>query len=433
MTKVIEVSDQAEPLPKWYNLPPEPEIDPDKPIFDRGESSRKEPMSLAELEAAVIPKFLASQRKTKLAPVVVYTPEMHRQMDSKYYSGRPRSTGSETRRRSVNSLGRLVGEHGAHKVQGAYGAFKDASADDPVPIFQPAPEVAMGYCHWCNRAIRKAGTRAGTKFCPDKPACARAYRYREGQRNEFNKAFKDYWETAKGKAEAVLQADARHAAAVEMTASARRCGIEADFFATSAGVVARSDAQLPPARFKAMFKIDHPEYGAWPAGEALDVQISDVPELGATLYAFSFPMQQEGAIGKVRSMDVMFLGDPGPDGYWGDDYLPPEQAAAKARRKAEDAAEFERWKAGYARRERARAERKARGGPGTTSAREAHQEERMRNLVARPDHDVIIREFEEAKDWGGLRDFYQAKRQQKPQKQIGRDNPHKDQSKQRVS
>jgi hypothetical protein len=395
MTKVIDVSeDEPQPrFPKTLTLP----ASDDRSVFDTGRISDVEPMTLVELEAAVIPKFVASQRKTKLAPVVVYTPEMHRELDSKYYSGRPRSTGSETRRRSVNSLGRVVGEHGAHKVQGAYGAFKDAPADAPVPTFQPAPETTMGYCHWCNKAIRKAGTRPDTKFCPDQPACARAYRYREAQRNEFNKAFNDYWETAQGKAEAVLQADARHAAAVEMTASARRCGIEADFFATSAGVVARSDTPLPPARFRALFKIDHPKYGAMSAGQLLDVQISDVPELGAVLYAFNFPLQREGAIGKLRWMEVMFLGDTGTD--WGDGYLTLEQIEAEAHRKAEDAAEFKQWKAGWARRERARARRKARGGPGSTSAREAHAEERLRNLLARPDHDQIIRDFEEAKDW----------------------------------
>ena len=62
-TKVIDIPED------------EPETDLDNPIFDRGESTRKEPMTLAQLEAAVIPKFLASQRKTKLKPVVVYTCE----------------------------------------------------------------------------------------------------------------------------------------------------------------------------------------------------------------------------------------------------------------------------------------------------------------------------------------------------------------------
>jgi hypothetical protein len=409
MTKLIDVSED-EPQPRFPKTPTLPASD-DRSVFDTGRISEVEPMSLAELEVAVIPKFLASQRKTKLAPVVVYTPEMHRQMDSKYYSGRPRSTGSETRRRSVNSLGRLVGDHGAHKIQGAYGKLKDDAPDASVPTFQPAPEVALGYCHFCGGAIPRSGPnrrRADAKFCSD--AHSKAFRRREEQRNEFNKAFKDYWETAKGKAEAVLQADARHAAAVEMTASAKRVGIDADFFATSAGVMARADTPLPPARFRAMSKIDHPKYGAMAAGTPLDVQISDVPELGAVLYAFSFPMQQEGAIGKLRWMEVMFLGDTGTDGDFGDDYLTPEQEASKARRKADADAEFERWKAGHARRERARAERKARGGPGTTSAREAHQEERMKNLLARPDHDVIIAEFEEAKDWWGLREFYQARK-----------------------
>ena len=410
MTKLIDVpEDEPQPrFPKTLTLP----ASDDRSVFDTGRISEIEPMSLAELEAAVIPKFLASQRKTKLAPVVVYTPEMHRQLDSKYYSGRPRSTGSETRRRSVNSLGRLVGDHGAHKIQGAYGKPKDAPADHPVPTFQPAPEVALGYCHWCKKAIPKTGPnrrRAGALFCSD--AHSKAFRRREEQRNEFNKAFKDYWETAQGKAEALLQADAHHAAAVEMTASAKRVGIDAEFFATSAGVVARSDSPLPPARFKAMFKIDDPKYGALAAGTPLDVLISDVPELGATLYAFSFPTQQDGAIGKVRWTEVRFLGDTGTDDWlWSDGFLTPEQEVTQARRKAEGDAEFERWKAGHARRERARAERKARGGPGTTSAREAHQEERMKNLLARPDHDVIIAEFEEAKDWCGLREFYQARK-----------------------
>jgi hypothetical protein len=401
MTKVIEVFDQAEP-----------EIDPDQPIFDRGESSRKEPMSLAELEAAVIPKFLASQRKTKLAPVVIYTPEMHRELDSKYYHGRPRSTGSETRRRSVNSLGRLVGEHGAHKIQGAYGKLKDDAPDAPVPTFQPAPEAALGYCLECNKAIPKTGPnrrRAGSKYCSD--AHARAFLRREEQRNEFNKAFKDYWETAQGKAEAVLQADARHVAVIEMQESAKRVGIEgAAFFATPTGVMARADSPFPPIRVMAQSKAEYDRHSLKIAQLPLDVQTSDIPDLGGTLYTFRFPSRPPVAVGNMRGLSVMFLGDTGPDGDWGDDYLTPEQEATKARRKAEDDAESERWKAGRARRECARAQRKARGGPGTTSSRQAHQEERMRNLVARPDHDVIIREFEEAKDWGGLREFYQARK-----------------------
>jgi hypothetical protein len=416
LTKVIDVSDEAEPLPKWHEFSsPEPEIDPDKPIFDRGEGAWREPMSLAQLEAAVIPAFQAQQKKVKLAPVVVYTPEMHRRMDSQYYSGRPRSTGSETRRRSVNSLGRLVGDHGAHRIQGAYGKLKDDTPDAPVPTFQPAPEVALGYCHECNKAIPRSGPnrrRADAKFCSE--AHSKAFRRREEQRQEFNRAFKDYWETVAGKAEAILQADARHAAVIEMQESAARAGIEgAEFFATPTGIIARAASPLPPIRIMALSKSAPDRHGPMMVEQPIEVQTSDVPDLGATLYTFSFPMQQPGAIGAARSLSVGFLGDPGTG--FNDGYPTQEQQETidgeRAKNAAENAKWMREWRAGAARRERARAERIARGGPGSTSARQAHAEERMKNLLARPDHNQIIKEFEEAKDWDGLREFYAAKRQ----------------------
>ena len=410
------------PLDEAFSRPREPEIDPDKPIFDHGDGARKEPMSLAQLEAAVIPVFQAQQRKYKPKPIKYESPEdydarvreEHRVEDARYYQGRPRSTGSETQRRSVNRLGRAVADCGAHKIQGAYGKLKDDTPDAPVPTYMPAPEQTAGYCLECNKTIPLRGPRRmrpDAKFCSE--AHSKAFRRREAQRNEFNKAFKDYWETAAGKAEAILQADARHVAAVEMTASARRCGIDAEFFATPTGVVARSDTPLPPARFGAMFKIDHPCYGAWTAEQPLDVQIFEVPELGAVRYAFSFPSRPPEAIGAVRSVEVRFLGDPGTGRD--DGYLTAEQEEAETRRTTE----FETWyaqkerdrKARATRWERAQAERIARGDlTGTTSAREAHHEERMKNLLARPDHDVIIKEFEEAKDWDGLREFYLARR-----------------------
>lgn len=424
MTKLIEVSDEAEPLPKGYGFPsPEPEIDPDKPIFDRGDSVRKDPMTLAQLEAAVIPKFQAQQRKYKPAPIKYESPEdydarvreEHRVADVRYYQGRPRSTGSETQRRSVNLLGRAVGEHGAHKIQGAYGKLKDDTPDAPLPTFQPAPEETAGYCRYCNKAIQYRGPRAkraDSEFCNE--AHSKAWRRREAQRNEFNKLFNDYWETAAGKAEAILQADARHVAVNEMMASAKRAGIEgAEFFATPAGVVARSDSPLPPVRIEKMFRKEHAQYGWIWVRERLDAQISDVPELRATLYAFSFPSRLPGAIGKFASLEVTFLGDPGilceRNGY-----LTPEQEEAAARDKAEAEAMSQWWGAECrrrnAKRDAAQAARIARGDlTGTTSAREAHAEERMKNLLARPDHDQIIKEFEEAKDWWGLREFYAAK------------------------
>jgi hypothetical protein len=433
MTKVIDIPDDE---------PEKPE--PEKPVFDTGDGARKEPMSLAQLEAAVIPAFQAQQRKYKPKPIKYEyeSPEdydarvrqEHRIEDSRYYQGRPRATGSETRRRSVNRLGRLVGEHGAHKIQGAYGAFKDAPVDEPTPTFQPAPETTMGYCHFCNRTIGP-GMKAGSKFCSD--AHRIAFHRQEDHRHEFNKLFKDYWETAAGKAEAVLQADARHVAAIEMKESAERAGIEAEFFATPTGVMVRSDKPLPPIRFKVLSTIDHPKYGAFPAEQPLEVQTSDVPELGATLYTFSFPMHLPGHIGKMVGLEASFLGDPGiyekRNGY-----LTLEQEEAESREKVQaDAAylQFERDQdARAARRERAQAERIARGDlTGTTSARDTHQEERMRNLLARPDHDVIIAEFEEAKNWYGLKEFYRARRRQELKNSRVTDSGNKSQLKQRVS
>jgi hypothetical protein len=435
MTKIIDVSDKTEPLPSWYNLPlSEPDIDPDKPVFDTGDGARKEPMTLVELEAAVIPAFQAQQRKYKPKPIKYESPEdydarvreEHRVENARYYQGRPRPTGSETQRRSVNRLGRLVGEHGAHKIQGAYGAFKDAPTDTPAPTFQPPPEETAGYCGYCNKAIQYRGPRAmraDAKFCsvPHRDA----FRYREAQRTKFNKLFNDYWETAAGKAEAILQADARHVAVVEMVASAKRAGIEAEFFATPTGVMARSDNPLPPIRAIALsnaepYRIRADRYGRdlWDrrvAEQSIEVQTSEVPELGAILYTFSFPALQPGAIGKARWLSVGFLGDPGTG--WNDGYPTQEQQEAidseRAKNAAENAKWQREWRARAARRERAQAERIARGDlTGTTSARDAHAEEKMRNLLARSDRDVIIAEYKEAKDWFGLREFYAACRQQ---------------------
>ena len=53
MTKIIDIPDDE----------PEPEID--KPVFDTGDGARKEPMSLAQLEAAVLPGFQAQQKPYK--------------------------------------------------------------------------------------------------------------------------------------------------------------------------------------------------------------------------------------------------------------------------------------------------------------------------------------------------------------------------------
>jgi hypothetical protein len=51
LTKVIDVSDEAEPLPKGYNFSaPEPEIDPDASVFDSGSIS---PSHVAEDEAGM--------------------------------------------------------------------------------------------------------------------------------------------------------------------------------------------------------------------------------------------------------------------------------------------------------------------------------------------------------------------------------------------
>jgi hypothetical protein len=421
MTKVIEISDEAEPLPKGYDFsPPEPEIDPDKPIFDRGDSARKEPLTLAELEAAVIPAFQAQQRKYKPKPLKYESPEdydarvreEHRVEDARYYQGRPRSTGSETQRRSVNRLGRLVGEHGAHKIQGAYGKLKDDVPDAPVPTYMPAPEQTAGYCLECNKTIPLRGPRRmrpDAKFCSE--AHSKAFRRREAQRHEFNKAFKDYWETAAGKAEAILQADARHVAVVEMQKSAARAGIVAEFFATSAGVMARADTPLPPVRFKVLKTIDGARSWTY-RYQPFEVNVSDVPEIGATLYAFTLPVPPDH-IGRMISLEVTFLGDPGIS--WECNGWPtPEQEASEAHEKAEAEALSQEWVAEVGRRnarwDAAKAERIARGDlTGTTSAREAHAKDRMKSLLARPDHDVIIAEFEEAKDWYGLREFYAAK------------------------
>ena len=410
MTKIIDIPDEK---------PEKPE--PEKPVFDTGNSVRKEPMSLAQLEAAVIPAFQAQQRKYKPKPIKYKSPEdydarvreEHRIADSRYYQGRPRSAGSETQRRSVNRLGRAVGEHGAHKIQGAYGKLKDDIPDAPEPTYIPAPEQTAGYCLECNKTIPLRGPRRmrpDAKFCSE--AHSKAFRRREAQRHEFNKLFNDYWETTAGKAEAILQADARHVAVVEMQKSAARAGIDgAEFFATSAGVMARADNPLPPVRFKVLKTIDQAR--AWTYRyQPIEVNVSDVPEIGATLYAFTLPVPPDH-IGRMISLEVTFLGDPGI--FWECNGWPtPEQEAAEAREKAEAEANYQLWAAEHRRlnavHDAAKAARIACGDlTGTTSAREAHAEERMKNLLARKDHDVIIAEFEEAKDWYGLREFYAAK------------------------
>ena len=357
-------------------------------------------------------------------------------MDSRYYQSRPRSAGSETQRRQVNKLGRAVADHGAHKISGSYGKFRDEIPDAPTPAYQAAPEVAMGYCHFhlCKKAIPKAGMRADARFCSE--AHSKAFRRREAQRNEFNRQFKNYWDSARGKAEAKLQADASYLAAVEMKESARSCGIDgADFFATPTGVVAQSNTPLPPVRIRAMSQAEGDGYGPKWNGQVLEVQTSDVPELGAILYTFAFPSLQPNALGLIRCIEAQFLGDLGTErSLWVDCYHTPAQEEEDRLRRAKLEAERakERLDA-HTRRatwERAEAQRKARGGPGTTSARKAHAEERMRNLLARPRHEVIAM-FEEVRDYDGLKEFYAALRRVK--NQLVRDNGINTQSKQRVA
>jgi hypothetical protein len=419
MTKIIDIPDE-----------PETPIE-DRPVLDAGDA--KDPLSMAELEART-KEWSAKQTKFKLPPHVVYTKDMHREQDSKYYSGRPRATGSETQRRAVQSTRRAVADHGAHTIRSAYGGTpKDDQTNPVVPTYRAGPEVKMGRCHHCNKEIPRVGVPSSTKFCPDKPACARAYRYKEKLRAEANKAFKDYHQSAQAKAEAVLAAEAYHVAAREMIDSAGRAGIEgAAFFATPAGVMGRADEVLPPVRIRAISNTDHPRYGAFPVERIVEVQASDVPEYNALLYSFDFPSRRPGEIGLVTGLEVRFLGDPGSTG-WGDEYLTPEQQEANASEQAEFDARYAKDKrdreAWAARLERVSSARIG-GGARSTSAREAHQEERMRNLLARPDHDVIVAEFEEAEDYDALREFYQARKRQNA---IGRDNVTNNQSKQRVS
>lgn len=388
----------------------EPKKVDDTSIFDRGEGARKEPMTLAQLEAK-IPEWNAKQRKTKLKPIVVYTREMHRALDAGNAAYRKRAAGSETARRSQQRLGRIVGDHGAHSIRGLYGTPKDALPDAPAPTYQAAKEVAQGYCHHCHKAIPRAGNRPDTKFCPDKPnkpSCKRAFQYREKLRNEANKHFADYRQSLHAKAEAELARQVIHGAVKEMTASAARAGIDgASFMATPAGVLAPAGIPLPPIRCLARSWVDHPRLGAVPKVRPVEVTITPAPEYGAMLYAFDFPPVQDGDIGLVREIEVRFMGDLGGLDY--DGYPTPEQEAESARLDAQADAEFAVWRVRQAERARRERARIARGGPNTTSARQQHADERMRNLLARPDHDRIIAEMEADGCWDDLRDFYRAR------------------------
>jgi hypothetical protein len=396
MTKIIDIPEE-----------PEPPLE-DKPVVDAGDGAAKEPLSMAELEARTL-EWTAKQKKFKPAPHVVYTRRMHKEADAKYYSGRPRSMGSETQRRSVNRVGRAVADHGAHSIRGAYGASKDTPKADPVPTYTPAPKAALGYCRECSKAIPRVGMRIDAKFCCE--AHSKAFRRKEKVREEANKAFRDYHQSAQAKAEAVLSQEAYHAAAREMQDSAARVGLEgAAFFATPVGVMGRADEALPPARFKVTSNIDDPRYGALPVQNVIEVQTSPVPELGAVLYTFVTPPRQANEIGKQIGIEVYFEGDPDEDAW----------SSKPASRSVTDiqmrhGASYSRWL------------------PGTNRSAQLQAEERMRNLLARPDHDVIIAEFEEAKDWFGLREFFKARNRQRHQNASVRDNPNNTQSKQRVS
>lgn len=410
MTKTIDIPED-----------PSPQDDPDKPIFDRGEGARKEPMTLAQLEAK-IPEWNAKQRKTKPKPIVVYTPKMHRELDAGNAAYRKRAAGSETARRAIQRLGRIVGDHGAHSIRGLYGTPKDAPKDAPLPTYQQPKEVAQGRCAHCNTALPKVGVRPDIKFCPDKP-CQRAFQYREKLRNEANRHFKDYRESAQAKADAELAARALRFAAADMTASAIRAGITgATFMATPTGILAPAGIDLPPVRCRIFANKDDARLGRVSTQRLAEVKLTPVPEHGAVLYEFDFPFRRPGDIGKEIAIETRFMGDLGaPDhfgqGCWKHDAYPtPEQEAVLVREKAREQAEEEAWRiefrAQQARREADRVARKARGGPGTTSAREAHAEERMRNLLARPDHDRIIAEMEADGSWEDLREFYRARRAQ---------------------
>jgi hypothetical protein len=320
MTKIIDIAEEPEK--------PEPE----KPIFDHGFAADEpltQPMTLAQLEA----KLPAFQRPKKLLKLPYLSPEAYDQREraadakanARGYRGRA-GVGSSAHR-AAQRVRSCISADGL-STRGAYGSFKDALADDPKPTYQAAPETTMGYCRECNRAIPRVGMRADAKFCCE--AHSKAFRRKEALRHEANKAFRNHYESAAAKAEAELSDEAYRIAALQMSESAARAGIDgATFFATPSGVMGRVDEALPPARFWSIANIDHPHYGPFPTEIVIEVQATPVPEYGATLFSFTFPALPQGAIGRLVALTVRFLGDPGTG--WGDEYLTPEQEEAEAR------------------------------------------------------------------------------------------------------
>jgi hypothetical protein len=215
----------------------------------------------------------------------------------------------------------------------------------PTYVAQPVAEP-LGYCAECHKALPR-GLRADAKFCCEPHS--KAFRRRAAKIELGNKAFKDYQQSERAKAEAARMLELYRLAAEEMKDSAARCGIEATFVAASDTIVAIHDEPLPPIRFRIYarsegdtilrpncltvemratgrnYTTDHPD--ALALLESVGAAF-DGPERRVTLYQFEVPTYEPGYVG-IPELELRFKGDPGTG--VGDSYDPPLSAEDETR------------------------------------------------------------------------------------------------------
>jgi hypothetical protein len=273
----------------------------------------------------------------------------------------------------------------------------------PPALPTPLDEAPRGRCLECTKAI-PGSMRTDAKFCCE--AHSKAYRRRAVTTHAANMKFKDYQQSAKAKADAEQVLKAYRVAVAELQASASRAGRpDVTFIATYGGVVGIHDAPLPPVRFTLWQNRE--AQGKWlPPAKKIVLDVTRVegnltsthpdvldllsgvgatiagPEKRATIFSFEMPQAEPDDVG-MASMDVRFKGDPGET--WGDGYDPPvefddDEPLIFPRPNLTEfhyrdyGSHTPMWN--Y-----------------SLIMREQHAEERMTNLLARPDHDAIVNDL----------------------------------------
>jgi hypothetical protein len=413
-----------DPLQQTTN--PSPGSDQDKPVFDRGEVTKMaaDTPQLWEFETPPpmppVRKKIKVQYKTReqYNAQEMRTRAEHERMNSRYYSRR-QPIGSSGHK-AVQSIRGFANANNL-SVVGGFSPLEPDLAPDPVAIPQAPvapPEAVLGYCRECHGAIHY-GLRADAKFCCE--AHSKAWRRRNAKYEEANKAFADYQQSAQAKAAAARALNVYSLAAGEMRDSAARCGNDAIFIPTTGGIVAIHDALMPDVRLRVCSLLETGGDFLRPTSVTVEVKAesrnltTDHPDVidllntvdakvdgerSATIFTFELPPYLPEHAGKM-SIELRFKGDPGT-GY-DDEYDPPEPTPAE--KAARHASMLERLRSVTDVQMRHTSSHWL---PGTGASAKRHNDERMRNLVARPDRETVIAELLEAKSYDLLRDFHRA-------------------------